>query len=188
MLSNIVRERPNAAGELVPSDTWDNALLACRERTGFPMLLEVKRIAPGEMDTWSLEVTGERGAARFSTKQPRTLWTLDYEPGGEQSWAATDLGYRSAYPAITGEIFEFGFSDSILQMLAAFCDEVVHRDEMIGPFRCVTLEETQLQHTRTDRCARVGRKRQRRQPDVALTENLDFRDLMFPASKGGTSQ
>ena len=146
VLSNIVRERPNARDELVPSDTWDNALLACRERSGFPMLFEVKRIAPGEMDTWSLEVIGNRGGVRFSTKQPRTLWTLDYEPGGEQSWASTDLGYRSAYPTITGEIFEFGFSDSILQMLAAFCDEAVHREEMIGPFRCVTLEETQLQH------------------------------------------
>jgi predicted dehydrogenase len=146
VLSNIVRERPNASGELVPSGTWDNALLACRERSGFPMLLEVKRIAPGEMDTWSLEVLGTRGGARFSTKHPKTLWTLDYEPGGEQSWAATDLGYRSAYPTITGEIFEFGFSDSILQMLAAFCDEVVHGDDMVGTMRCVTLEETQLQH------------------------------------------
>jgi predicted dehydrogenase len=146
VLSNIVTERPNAAGELVPCETWDNAMLACRERAGFPMLLEVKRIAPGEMDTWSLEVLGTRGGARFSTKHPKTLWTLDYEPGGEQSWAATDLGYRSAYPTISGEIFEFGFGDSILQMLAAFCDEVVHRDEMRGPLRCVTLEETQLQH------------------------------------------
>jgi predicted dehydrogenase len=146
VLSNIVTERPDASGELVPCETWDNALVACREESGFPMLLEVKRIAPGEMDTWSFEVIGDRGAARFTTKHPRTFWTLDYVPGGEQSWAATDIGYRSAYPTITGEIFEFGFTDAVLQMLAAFCDEVVNGDEMTGRVRCATLEETQLHH------------------------------------------
>jgi predicted dehydrogenase len=146
LLSNIMTERPDGKGGVAPCLTWDNAMLACRTDQGFPMLLEVKRIAPGEMDTWTLEVLGDRGCARFSTKQPRTFWSLDYTPGGDQSWAATDIGYDTCYRAITGEIFEFGFSDSILQMLAAFCDQVVHGDDMVGKFPCVTLEETRLQH------------------------------------------
>ncbi len=146
LLSNIVTERPDGRGGVEPCRTWDNAMLACESVQGFPMLLEVKRIAPGEMDTWSIEVLGDRGCARFTTKTPRTLYTLDYEPGGPQSWAATDIGYSAPYRAITGEIFEFGFSDAILQMLAAFCDELVHGKEMLGPLRCATLEETVLQH------------------------------------------
>lgn len=146
LLSNIITERPDGRGGVAPCETWDNAMLACESTDRFPMLLEMKRIAPGEMDTWTLEVSGDRGCIRFSTKQPRTLYTLDYQPGGPQSWAATDIGYTPGYRAITGEIFEFGFSDAVLQMLAAFCDEVVNGPQMLGPLGCVTLEETALQH------------------------------------------
>jgi hypothetical protein len=49
---------------------------------------------------------------------------MEYEPGGDQAWQHIDLGYQSAYPTITGGILEFGFTDAILQMLAAFCDEL----------------------------------------------------------------
>ena len=146
VLSNIMTRRPGPGGELVDCDTWDNASLLCEAEAGFPMLLEMKRIAPGEMNTWTLEIFGERGCAAYSTKQPATLRTLDYEPGGPQSWAHTDIGSRAGYPSITGEIFEFGFSDGILQMLAAFCDEVVNGAEMAGPVRCATLEETVRHH------------------------------------------
>ena len=49
--------------------------------------------------------------------------------------------------AITGAIFEFGFTDSILQMWAAFCDELVHgRSGMQQPFYCVTPEEAHQSH------------------------------------------
>jgi hypothetical protein len=56
------------------------------------------------------------------------------------------MPYRSAYASITGEIFEFGFSDSILQMWAAFCDELVHRADMKQPLHCVTPAETHESH------------------------------------------
>ena len=53
----------------------------------------------------------------------------------------------SAYPTITGAIFEFGFSDAILQMWAAFLDELVHgREGMRQPFHCATPEEAALTH------------------------------------------
>ena len=74
------------------------------------------------------------------------FWSLDYEPGGEQAWTATDIGYRSVYPTITGEIFEFGFGDAVLQMLAAFCDEVVNGPAMRGGFDCATAEESAAHH------------------------------------------
>lgn len=146
-LSNIVTERPDGRGGMVPCETWDNAMITAESDQGFPMLLEVKRIAPGEMDTWTLEVIGTSGCARFSTKQPKTFWYLDYQPGGEQAWCAVDIGYRSVYPTITGDIFEFGFTDAILQMWAAFCDEVANGARMKGSFRCATPREAALQHS-----------------------------------------
>ena len=35
---------------------------------------------------------------------------MDYEPGAPQAWRVLDLGAVSAYPTITGAIFEFGFA------------------------------------------------------------------------------
>lgn len=149
LLSKIVRERPDAAGKLIPCDTWDNAILACDVQAGddrFPMLLSMKRIAPGETNTWFLKIVGTEFSAEFSTKYPKTLRTLAYRRGEPQAWQVLDLGYQSAYPAITGPIFEFGFPDAILQMLAAFCDELVHRDAMRQPFGCATPAETAQHH------------------------------------------
>ena len=154
MLTKVVPQRPDRAGEgatLVPCDTWDNALLACmvgdaREHE-FPLLLEMKRIAPGHTNTWFLEIDGTELSARFSTRWPRTLETLPYSRGRPQSRHVQDLGYESAYPAITGAIFEFGFPDAIQQMLAAFCDELVHgRAGMRQPFCCATPGEAADTH------------------------------------------
>lgn len=149
LLSNIVTERPGPDGAPEACETWDNALLACEVQTGgqhFPMLLDIKRIAPGETNTWYIRVTGTRLSAEFSTKYPRTLRTMPYTPGAEQAWQAQDLGSQSAYPTITGGIFEFGFSDSIVQMWAAFCDELAHPGQMRQPFACVTPQETMQHH------------------------------------------
>ena len=83
----------------------------------------------------------------YSTKYPKTLNTMEYTDGGAQSWQRMDLGYDSAYPTITGGIFEFGFTDSILQMWAAFCDELVNsRAGMRQPFYCATPEEARQSH------------------------------------------
>ena len=47
-------------------------------------------------------------------------------------------------PGITGSIFEFGFSDSLLQMWAAFLLEL---DQGKPPvFGCFTPEETRISH------------------------------------------
>ena len=150
ILSKLVTERPGKDGRLVPCETWDNGVMFCEVKTAgqhFPMTLSTKRIAPGETNTWFLRVMGTGYSAEFNTKWPKTLRSMTYRPGAPQSWDVRDLGYETAYPTITGPIFEFGFSDAILQMWAAFCDELVHgREGMRQPFGCVTPEETAIHH------------------------------------------
>ncbi|WP_437187112.1 Gfo/Idh/MocA family protein [Planctomicrobium sp. SH668] len=151
LLSNVVKERPDASGKLVPCETWDNATLACEVQTAdqeFPMTISTKRIAPGHANTWFLNVYGTEFSACFSTKQPKELASMAYISGSQQAWQVVDAPYKSAYPVITGGIFEFGFSDSILQMWAAFCDELANgRDGMKQPLFCATPEEAKKTHS-----------------------------------------
>jgi predicted dehydrogenase len=147
ILSDVVTERPGPDGEPVPCDTWDNAVLLCETTDGFPLRVETKRIAPGETNTWTIEIDGTEGSIAYTTKLPKTLRRMDYVPGGAQAWSVVDLGSLSAYPHATGAIFEFGFADAILQMWAAFCDELAHgRDGMRQPFHCATPEEAAATH------------------------------------------
>jgi predicted dehydrogenase len=150
VLSNVFSERPGPDGKPVPCDTWDNAVLLCEADDGgqlFPLRIETKRIAPGEANTWTIEVDGTEGSIAYTTKLPKTLRRMEYTPGGAQEWRVVDLGSVSAYPTITGAIFEFGFSDAILQMWAAFLDELAHgRDGMQQPFYCATPDEAAASH------------------------------------------
>ncbi|HLV02349.1 MAG TPA: Gfo/Idh/MocA family oxidoreductase [Acidobacteriota bacterium] len=147
LLSNIIKERPDGAGNMVPCETWDNATLACdvqRDGQEFPLILSTKRIAPGHNNTWFIRIWGTEFSAEFSTLYPKQVRYLPYQPGGEQAWHVLDTPYKSAYASITGGIFEFGFSDAILQMWAAFCDELVNGPDV--PFGCVRPEETAVSH------------------------------------------
>ena len=94
ILSDVVHERPDGLGGTAPCDTWDNALLLCEvEEAGeaFPLRIETKRIAPGETNTWILEVDGTEGSIAYTTKQPKTLRWMAYEPGGPQAWNVLGL-------------------------------------------------------------------------------------------------
>ena len=91
-------------------------------------------------------IRGTDFSAEFSTRNPKQIRFLEYSPGGEQAWQELDLPHRPPYPTVTGSIFEFGFSDSILQMLAAFLDELVNGDSMRQGFRCATPEEALASH------------------------------------------
>ncbi len=150
MLSNIVPQRPDASGQLVPCETWDNAMLSCDVQTAdqhFPMFIQTYRISPGDTNTWFIRVTGTQFSVEYSSKFPKTLRTMEYTAGGEQAWKVLDMGYETPYPTITGGIFEFGFSDGLLQMWAAFCDQLANgRDNMQQPYYCATPEETALHH------------------------------------------
>jgi predicted dehydrogenase len=149
-LSDIVTERPDGKGKMVACETWDNAILNCDVRHteknySFPMTIKTYRIAPGETDTWYLEILGTEFSARYSTKYPKTLYTMSYRNGGKQEWRAEDLGHNSVYKIVTGGIFEFGFTDAILQMWAAIIDEFENQ-ERENAFGCIRPEETLLQH------------------------------------------
>jgi predicted dehydrogenase len=146
-LSKIVKERPDGKGGMAPCQTWDNASLACRvdhaDGYSFPMFLETKRMAPGQTNTWYIEVDGLKASARFSTREPKSFYSLQ-SGEKEQAWSRLDLGYSPAVPGITGSIFEFGFSDSLLQMWAAFLWELEKGTPPV--FGCFTPEETRLSH------------------------------------------
>lgn len=149
-LTNIMTTRPDGKGNTVPCETWDNgAIHTMVEGFGqpFPLTMETKRIAPGEMNTWFIKVEGTKKSMAYSTKYPKTLKIMDYQPGAAQAWQHVDLGYNSAYPTITGGIFEFGFPDSFQQMWCAFLDELVNgKKAMYQPFHCATPAETAASH------------------------------------------
>jgi len=148
-LQKIVKERPDGKGNMVPCTTWDNAVLTCRADDPytdkeFSMVFEMKRMAPGATNTWFLEVYGTKGSARFSTSDPKAFYVLETK-GKEQGWTRNEVGSQSFVPTITGSIFETGFSDSILQMLAAFMYEF-REDKKQHPFPNVLPEETRWSH------------------------------------------
>ena len=149
VLSNIVTERPDGEGGRAPCDTWDNATLLCeaedRDGVRFPWTLRTQRIAPGQKNTWYVEIAGTKASARFSTKNPKRLELLTYS-GGEQAWQEIDVGYTGAFKAVSGEIFEFGFPDAMLQMTAAYLYELAHGRPLRPSAGCVTPEETALSH------------------------------------------
>jgi predicted dehydrogenase len=146
---DVVTERPDGKGGLAACDTWDNATLLCEARDAggqaFPMTLKMQRIAPGEMNSWNLEVRGMKSCARFSTRNPQVLEVLEYTRG-RQDWKQVMCGYSPAFPGITGGIFEFGFPDSILQMWAAFVHEVAHGAPLSRFAGTVTPQEAALSH------------------------------------------
>ena len=150
ILSDIVKERPDGQGGMVPCQTWDNATLFCEASDPasgepFPLTIKTQRIAPGQKNTWYIEIYGTRASAKFSTCDPKRLDLLEYS-GGEQIWGHVQTGYEPAFKAITGAIFEFGFTDAILQMWAAFLQELVHGRPLKKFAGCVTPEEAALSH------------------------------------------
>jgi predicted dehydrogenase len=150
ILSDVVSERPDGTGGMAPCETWDNATLLCRAHSAtgdeeFPLTLKTQRIAPGESNTLYIRILGTRCSYRFSTKRTNLLEVLRYE-GAEQEWRTIDIGHAVTYPSITGGIFEFGFSDAILQMWAAFMSELDGRSPA-NPFAtCATADEMALSH------------------------------------------
>ncbi|MGB7839673.1 MAG: Gfo/Idh/MocA family oxidoreductase [Terrimicrobiaceae bacterium] len=144
-LQKVFHERPDGKGGMAPCDTWDNALLhteVVSDGMEVPLRFEMKRLAPGETDTWFIEVLGTDGGVKFSTKEPKTLWT--FQRGKEQVWQRSDLGFQTAFQTTTGGIFEPGFPDCFLQMWAAFLAE--RAGKLGGTFGCVTPDEAVRSH------------------------------------------
>jgi predicted dehydrogenase len=147
VLQDLVAERPDGAGGTAVCDTHENATLSCRVSGpdgAFPLTLETKRIAPGEMNTWVFEALGMDGGVSFTTRTPATLRRFRVTPAGEQVWEESQPGHVSGFGVITGGIFEFGFTDALLQMWAAFLAE---RAGALGDrFGCATPAEALDSH------------------------------------------
>jgi predicted dehydrogenase len=151
ILSDLVPERPDGKGGTVACDTWENATMFCETLdplTGktFPWTAKTQRIAPGQKDTWLCEVYGMRKCARFSTKNSNCIEILDCASGRDQAWQVIDMGHETSFKSITGPIFEFGFSDSILQMWAAFLYELVQGTPPKRFAGCATPREAAMSH------------------------------------------
>lgn len=144
-LQKIYTERPDGKGGRAPCDTWDNATLNTDIDLGgseVPMRLEMKRLAPGETNTWFIEVLGTDGGIRYSTKEPKTLWV--FRRGKDQAWERIDLGFPSVFPAVTGGVFEPGFPDCFLQMWGAY---VAEREGVLADrFGCARPDEAVAAH------------------------------------------
>ena len=140
VLQDLVRERPGPDGEPVPCDTFDNATL--HADAGFPLTLATKRIAPGESNTWRLRALGMDGGVEFSSASPRrpALRGPRRAPAMGAPRDRQPVGVRDGH----GGIFEFGFSDAILQMWAAFLAE---REGALGDrLGCLTPAEALTAH------------------------------------------
>lgn len=156
-LQDLVPTRPGPDGTPVPCDTWENAAWHGEvEASTGPFVLDVatSRIAPGNKNTWYIEVIGMDGGARFSTADPKSVEyfsVIDTPTGREQSWQRVQIGSQSVWPTVTGGIFESGFSDAILQMWAAFLAE---RAGALGDrFGCATPAEALGCHEMADAAA-----------------------------------
>jgi len=144
-LQKIITERPDGQGGMAVCDTWNNATLSTQveiDGEQVPMQLEMKRLAPGETNTWYIEVFGTEGGVRYSTKDTKAFW--QFTNGPEQWWKRTDLGFQMPFETITGGIFEAGFPDCFMQMMAAY---VAEREGLLnGRFGCATPEEAVDSH------------------------------------------
>ncbi|MBE7162699.1 MAG: Gfo/Idh/MocA family oxidoreductase [Williamsia herbipolensis] len=151
VLQDLVPSRPGPDGAPVVCDTIENARvlgLVPASATGgaswpVPLTVETKRIAPGEKNTWEFRAVGMDGAVSFSTAEPKSLRILE-RTSADPSWQLVQTGSQSVWPTVTGPIFEFGFSDAILQMWAAFLAE--RAGELGDRFGCATPEEAALTH------------------------------------------
>lgn len=147
ILSDIVHERPDRNGRMVPCDTWDNAQLLMRARMRgqaerFPLEMEVARIAPGSPNDWYIEIYGSEASARYSLADISHVYFAQRQ-GGSQHWTAVEVGYDPVYPCITGGMAAFGFCDALMQMWAAYLDELSGNP---ARERCMTPEEALVCH------------------------------------------
>jgi predicted dehydrogenase len=145
-LQKIITQRPDGKGGMAICDTWNNATLntlVIINGEPIPMTFEMKRMCPGEMNTWYIEIMGTEGAVKYSTKDIKAFWQCRFQK--EQVWQRTDLGFSGMpFPVITGSIFEPGFPDCFMQMFAAYIAE--RAGVLNNRFGCVTPQEVTDSH------------------------------------------
>ena len=112
---------------------------------GYPLLSPQSRLVVRSDAVRSADETAQAEIDQYASfHEPMHLRDEHcYADGPIQSWSRVLVGSRTLFPTITGENFEFGFSDSILQMWAAYMSELDGREL---PFGCVKPEHTHLSH------------------------------------------
>jgi predicted dehydrogenase len=124
-LQKIITQRPDGKGGMAEADTWNNATLNTFfdiESEEVPMRLEMKRLAPGELNSWWIEVLGTDGGGKYNSCDTKGYRSYIRKNGNQ--WQRTELGFASmAYSVESGGIFEPGFADCLMQMFAAFVAE-----------------------------------------------------------------
>lgn len=151
ILSDIVKQRPDGKGGLAPCRTWENGTMLCdvtdpASGEPFPLTMKLQRIAPGMRNNWYISIMGTKTSVRWSSVNCNMLEVLHYESGQPQGWQQIQTGYEPAHKTITGNIFQFGFTDSIQQMWAAFLYELVEGKPIKRFAGCVRPEEVLLSH------------------------------------------
>ena len=140
VLQDIVTSARARTASPCHCDTWDNATL--HADAGFPSRCDEADRA-GRDNTWRLRALGMDGGVDFSTASPKAVQRFAVRDG-RQVWERLETGGQSAFPTVTGPIFEFGFSDAVLQMWAAFLAE---RAGALGDrLGCATPEEALAAH------------------------------------------
>ena len=130
ILSKIVAERPDGKGSRAPLHHLGQRHLALRGRRPrrpavLPLDLEDPADRAGPEEQLATGDPGHAGLRPLVQRQADVLEVLEYS-GGEQVWGQVQMGYETPFPTVTGGIFQFGFSDAILQMWAAFLFELAH--------------------------------------------------------------
>ena len=130
VLQDIVTERPAPNGGRERCDTWDNAVLhgwVSTDSYSFPLTTEMKRIDPGEKNTWEFEALGLDGGVRFSTKNPKRveIFSVVDVPGGgrEQVWSSLGRWQPVCVADSDRSELRVRLFRCHLQMLAAFLAE-----------------------------------------------------------------
>lgn len=146
-LVKVYDTRPDGRGGRAACDTWDNALLNTDIEHGghtVPMRVDMKRISPGDTNSWIFEAYGTEGAVRYNSRDTKALHLFERR-GGDQLWSRVDVGFgASAFKVVSGGIFEAGFPDCFQQMWAAFLAE---RAGVLGDrLGCVTVDEAVTAH------------------------------------------
>ena len=96
------------------------------------------------------------GGVEFSTANPKVVNRFAVRDG-RQVWERLETGSQSAFPTVTGPIFEFGFADAILQMWAAYLAE---REDALGDrLGCATPLEALSAHQIFDAALESGASR-----------------------------
>ena len=143
-LQKVMTTGPDGDEERMESDTWNYAsLMTAVDVDGeeVPMTLEMKR-APGQANSWFIEVLGTNGGVRYNTMDAKTLWIYDRKQG--QSWRRVDLGLQMTFPSVTGSVFGPGSSDGVMQMLTAYFAE---REGVLGDrLGCMRPDEAVMSH------------------------------------------